>query len=162
MRKAYIEEIELYVNTKVMGYEEQHTQWECTIEDKNNYKKVGAICLDNNRARLVVQSLRGLIDLCVAKEKRNIAWKKAIHDHYNVAIAMVRRKEDFTNQDILDFQDHIDQWFQLWVKLLSKDGVTNYVHMLASGHVAEYLNYWKSLYLHSQQGQPMNGFLILK
>jgi hypothetical protein len=126
MRKAYIDEVELYVNTKVMGSEERHTQWECTIEDKNNYKKVGAICLDNNRTRLVVQSL-------------------------------VRRKEDFSNQDILDFQDHIDQWFQLWVKLHGKDGVTNYVHMLASGHVAEYLNYWKSLYSHSQQGKPMTS-----
>ena len=68
---------------------------------------------------------------------------------------MVRRKEDFTDQDILDFQNHIDQWFQLWVKLHGKDGVTNYVHILASGHVSEYLNYWKSLHAHSQQGKPL-------
>ena len=75
---------------------------------------------------------------------------------------MVRRKEDFGQQDILDFQNHIDQWFQLWVKLHGKDGVTNYVHMLASGHVAEYLNYWKSLYSHSQQGKRQSVLLTVK
>ena len=36
--------------------------------------------------------------------------------------------------------------------LYGDEGVTNYVHYLGSGHIAEYLLHWGNISSHSQQG----------
>jgi hypothetical protein len=154
--QAFVADVEAYINQTVLGTVERPAQWELPIE--GNFESVGKICLDNNRTRLIVTELGGLIELSVYKETRRLAWREAILDNYCPAIAMVRRKEDFSQEDILAFQYKIDNWFQIWVKLHGKDGVTNYIHMLASGHISEYLKYWKSLYAHSQQGKCFNRY----
>lgn len=38
------------------------------------------------------------------------------------------------------------------MELHGKAGVTNYIHMLSSGHISDYLRHWRNLYRHSQQG----------
>jgi hypothetical protein len=44
--------------------------------------------------------------------------------------------------------------------LWQKEGITNYLHMIGSGHIAEYLYKWKNLYRFSQQGwETMNSFI---
>ena len=115
-------------------------------------KKVETICLDNNRTRLIISNLTGLIDLSVKDESRRNKWERSIVQDYCAAMVMARRKEDFTPQVVLDFQLWVDLFFQTWVELHGRDGIKNYIHMLASGHFAEYLSYWGSLYAHSQQG----------
>ena len=43
---------------------------------------------------------------------------------------------------------------------LSKEGITNYLHMIGSGHIADYLYKWKNLYRFSQQGwEAMNSLI---
>jgi hypothetical protein len=54
--------------------------------------------------------------------------------------------------DLAAFQKAIDSWHQDYVKLHGLAGQTNYVHMLSSGHIAEYLFKHGNLYDHSQQG----------
>jgi hypothetical protein len=39
-----------------------------------------------------------------------------------------------------------------WLKLAHKEGMTNYIHMLASGHVDFHLRKWKNLYRYQNQG----------
>ena len=41
---------------------------------------------------------------------------------------------------------------QDWLSLWGKAGVTNYIHMLISGHITEYMIKFRSLYRFSQQG----------
>jgi len=33
------------------------------------------------------------------------------------------------------FQQYVDAFFVAWVDLVSREGVTNYVHMLGAGHI---------------------------
>jgi hypothetical protein len=33
-----------------------------------------------------------------------------------------------------------------------QEGITNYIHQLVTGHIADYLFEWRNLYVHSQQG----------
>jgi hypothetical protein len=40
------------------------------------------------------------------------------------------------------------------------EGVTNYIHMIGSGHVAVYLYKWKNLYQYLQQGWEAINSLI--
>jgi hypothetical protein len=37
------------------------------------------------------------------------------------------------------FQDNADKFFNLWVEVFGRDGVTNYIHLLGSGHMLYFL-----------------------
>jgi hypothetical protein len=46
------------------------------------------------------------------------------------------------------------------IELHQSDGITNYIHMIGSGHLSEFLSYYRNLYIHSQQEwEHFNSFL---
>ena len=75
---------------------------------------------------------------------------------------MILRKsgEDYTKQEIDTFQDKMDIFLQLWVELHQHEGLTNYIHMLGSGHVKRYMQEWGNLNKYSQQGWESLNALI--
>jgi hypothetical protein len=158
-RLQLVEDVETYINNNVLGDEDNPAQFACPAED--SAKHIGIICLDNNRTRKIVNQLSGLIDICLPDDEERQSWKNAICLQYSPAINLLRSKENLTEHQIIQFQKHIDLFFQLWVVLIpGAKGVTNYIHLLKSGHVMEYLKYWRSLYPHSQQGwEALNSLL---
>jgi hypothetical protein len=158
-RVKLLEDAEQYINKIVLGTRRNPAQWECPTE--NQKKEIGTICMDNNRTRKVVTQLLGLIKICVPEgDERREWWEEAIINNYVPFFEMLRRKREFSIEDIAEFQQMVDKWFQTWVKLWGAEGCTNYIHLLSSGHISEYLRYWKSLYPHSQQGwEALNSLL---
>ena len=71
------------------------------------------------------------------------------------------KKEDLSEKNIMEFQFHADMFFQLWVKIgKGLRATTNYVHILGAGHLSEYLDHWRNLYRHSQQGwEALNSMI---
>ena len=115
--------------------------------------------MDNVRTRRVVDSLDVLVDLCVTDPARASLWTAALNN-YRIAMVLLRKREDFTNAEIAAFQSHVDKFFQPWVRLWQVEGITNYIHMMGAGHIAEYLYKWRNLYRYSQQGwEAMNSLV---
>lgn len=85
-------------------------------------------------------------------EKRNI-WHTMI-GNYRAAMQILRKKSEYTDNEIDEFQNLIDDFFQLYVEVSGggKEGVTNYLHMLSSGHIKYYMTTHRNLYKFSQQG----------
>lgn len=72
----------------------------------------------------------------------------------------LRNKRDFSDEMIVSFQKDMDAFFQIWVVLFTFKGISNYIHMLASGHIAACLFHWRNLYRYSQQGwEAFNALL---
>jgi len=65
---------------------------------------------------------------------------------------LVRKRGEYTDEEIERFQDHIDVFFVEYMKETGVEGVTNYIHMLGSGHVKYYMAVQCNLYKYSQQG----------
>ncbi len=80
--------------------------------------------------------------------------------HYRNAFVMLRTRHNMLNVEIKSFQNEFDHFFQIWVGMYGDEGVTNYLHMLASGHIMEYLFKYKNLYRHSQQGWEALNHLL--
>lgn len=75
-------------------------------------------------------------------------------------MVLLRKRDDFTNEMIATYQSHADKFYQAWILLWQKEGITNYLHMIGSGHIADYLYKWKNLYRFSQQGwEAMNSLI---
>jgi hypothetical protein len=49
------------------------------------------------------------------------------------------RSKKFDEGAIEDFQTLVDDWFDKWIKLIGCNGLSNYVHIVASGHLVFYL-----------------------
>ena len=149
--EKFVRVVETCLNTEVLGTPQNPAHWQLPLEGDNVAdKKIGTICLCNNRTRKVVEDLWGLVQLCEPNLRRTL-WKESVIDNYVPTFRILRLKRNLSDEDIA--QRHVDVWFQLWTKLHPGDfGITNYIHLLSSGHIAEYLKYWRSLYPHSQQG----------
>ncbi len=101
-----------------------------------------------------------LIELCVSSPERKEQYLFAVRK-FNTATLIMRQKRDYSDdEDICTFQQNIDEFFQVWVQMHSDSGCTNYIHMLYSGHIAEYMFRWRNIHRFSQQGWEHNNSLL--
>ena len=104
----------------------------------------GIISLENVKVRKVLSKIELFIEISVFKQDRKLKWLQCV-PKYMTAIEIVRQKHEFSDQDIGNFQKNIDEWFQDWIYLTGAGGMTNYIHMLGSGHISEYMYKWRNL-----------------
>jgi hypothetical protein len=67
-------------------------------------------------------------------------------------LTTLRQREDFTDEQIIMIGLRLDEWTVDWISLVGREGVTNYTHLIASGHIVYILKYWRNLYRYSNQG----------
>jgi hypothetical protein len=83
-------------------------------------------------------------------EKKNI-WLQLIGT-YSKAMEILRQKNDYAPQQIEQFQDLIDDFYCQYIDEVGVEGITNYLHLLGSGHIKYYMEIHGNLYKYSQQG----------
>ena len=137
------------LNTLVLGSEEFPTQWKMPYDEKA--KAITTICMDNVRIRRIVNGFKILIDLCCPDESRRKTWIESV-EYYAKSMKLVNNKNEMTDEEIYEYQRVADEFFSRWVDLHGERGITNYAHMIGSGHVTEYLLHWRNLSSHAQQG----------
>jgi hypothetical protein len=72
----------------------------------------------------------------------------------------LRKKTNYTDKEIEQFQDEMDIAFQDWVFVFGRSVITNYCHFLHSGYILEYMKKHRCMYHHSQQGyESMKGLV---
>jgi hypothetical protein len=156
----FIQKVEEIFNCEITGTREQPGQFAVLPTQKPDGGKktdteIAIICMANDRTVKAIDKMETLINLCVPNEevqpRRKMLWERCIPKYRN-AMLKLRQHADFTDDDIAEFQNDFDLFFQDWVELYGKNGLTNYIHLLSSGHISEYLHKWKNLYAHSQQG----------
>jgi hypothetical protein len=153
----FVSDVEEIINKRILGTEDDPCQWMCPWDAKK--KEVGPITMDNVCTRRVVDSLDLLVDFCITDPERALLWSTAL-TNYRIAMVLLRKREDFTNAEIATYQSHADKFFQAWIQLWQKEGVTNYMHMIGAGHISDYLYKWRNLYRYSQQGwEAMNSLV---
>jgi hypothetical protein len=72
-------------------------------------------------------------------------WIKCF-DGISYIITTLRQRPDFTDAEILDLERKIAFWDDRWIELTGREGMTNYIHLITSGHLIFYLNHWRNLY----------------
>jgi hypothetical protein len=162
--ERFVSDVESIVNSAVLGTERDPCQWHLPVIDgtPKDQTKIGPITMDNNRTVRIANQLELLIDYCIPETVDadiNMKWKRCI-PHYRNAMKKLRQKTDFTDDDISEFQNEFDSFYQDWVGMYGYRGVTNYIHIMSSGHMSDYLHKYRNLYLHSQQGwESLNNLM---
>jgi hypothetical protein len=60
-------------------------------------------------------------------------------------------KDDLTDENIEEHQEEANLFFQKWIELNGRAGMTNCIHLLGAGHIAEHMFHRRNLHQHSQQ-----------
>jgi hypothetical protein len=156
-QEEYVERISRIIRNEILGTPFAPSQWRFPLNEEGN---MGSLSRDNNRSRLVMNSIELLIvqSFPLADVNRDLLLR--CFPRYRAAIIILRKNTDATEDEIATFQDHVDAWFQDWVKVYGKEGCTNYTHMLSSSHVMRYMQEWKCLHRFSQQGWEALNALI--
>jgi hypothetical protein len=155
--EKFLTDIAEVCNKKIWGTDFRPSSWKVPYDNKE--KVIDDITLDNNKTRELCINLKIIIRICICDEDRQAKWILTVNK-YVLSMSILRKKDDFSWNDIKNFQYEIDEFFSNYMELVGRNGITNYFHLLGSGHISDYLYYYKNLFDHSQQGwEAFNSLL---
>ena len=155
--QAYVDAVQHVFNTKIWGSTFAPTHWNMPVDPQKRI--ILTLCLDNERCKRAIESIDWLLEICMRPEQQPEEYSHCFF-LYRKFFVLLRQKTEFTNTEIVNLQVAIDDWYQVWWRLEGRDGITNYVHLLASGHIADFLFRHGNLYVYSQQGWEAFNMLI--
>ncbi len=133
-------------------------QWKLRYTKEDGNVTLEAIQLQNNSTRACLSFIDTIIEASVGNDETMSSTLIIAMEKYEEALKLLTLHCELTEDEIEDFQTLINDFFELWIGIFGSQGVTNYIHRLASGHVSYFLKEYKCLYLYSQQGwEALNG-----
>jgi hypothetical protein len=104
------------------------------------------------QAKDIEEQLGGIIKKALAlEESHKDDWFKVVKNMTWILMNL-RQQEYFTDEKIVSMGLSLDEHNVDWISLVGKEGMTNYTHLLTSGHIVYYLKYWRNVYLYSNKG----------
>jgi len=163
VQQEFVCRIEEYVKGTVLAKKNGTPgYWKMPVEKSANdgpLLKMTGVSFKKAHARAFLTHIDGIIDICVQDENdRNIL--KTSLACYKSAIALLGKKTNYTDEEVDEFQNHIDSWYRPWVEMFGLETCTNYIHALASGHLVEEMRRLGCMYRYSQEGlEAMNALI---
>jgi hypothetical protein len=159
-KKQLLKDIKFCVNTQILGTDRRPANWRlATAKDSDSRTSIKDVTLPNSHCRKFVKAYKLLTALCIKDEGRRSGWDEHF-ELWNEVMETARRQDYFELAEIEEFQEQADAWYLKWYQLQGRDGISNYIHMISSGHIAFYLKEWGNLYKYSQQGwESMNSLM---
>jgi hypothetical protein len=161
LQDLFLTQFEDYVNLNVLGKPWRKGNWRLTTtQNSNKEKTIGDQGMPNTHVRRFMEAFDQLADTFLwFDEERNQQWKASMRE-WRKLMEMARQRDDLSDEEIDAFSHQCDDFFELWTDLTGLEGMTNYIHMIGSGHLTYYLREWRNLYRYSQQGwEALNSLL---
>ena len=164
--ELYVNRIQKIIRGEILGSYGSEAQWALPSESRTvegeSVLQIGTINMENYKVRKCIQKIDKLIDLSVENNTRKQELKSCLN-HYKEMMEILRKKDgDYSKEELDKYDYHAQEFYQLWIKLHGRQGVTNYIHMIGSGHMLEYMRKWGNLHKYSQQGwEALNALIKL-
>ena len=148
----YVENMQTIINEGKLGLATHQNQWMFPIA-KDQKSIDNKFSLKNSLSRSMFLKIDRIIEEALKYHGSSYRqeWKLVIVLYLEIVEILLLRKP-FTDDMIYDLQSKIDVYYVKWIKLTGRNGMTNYIHFMGSGHVVYYLFKYRNLYRYSQQG----------
>jgi hypothetical protein len=164
---AYLDRLEAIFQKTILGTERSPSHWKmCYSKDDNGIISIEAIQERNSVVRAMMAAHDHIIQATTPAEFLEFRDKLLLaFSKYQAAMNLLTVHRLLDDEEQEEFQGLIDDFFDIWVGLFGRAGVTNYIHLLGSGHILYFLKKYKCLYIYSQQGwEALNsvctGFIL--
>jgi hypothetical protein len=152
-KDAFIEKMNEVFKTKLLGSDASPSQWKLPITKEAEQIKIDHIQVRNNIARCIVKDIDIVIESAWPPESIELQSQLILAiSKYRTAMELLLLHRELTEEECDRFQDLIDDFYDKWINIFGDEGITNYIHMLGSGHILYFLRKYGCLYLYSQQG----------
>ena len=159
-KEEFILTLQHTFQTKIFGSDLSPSHWKMRYKKETGTGniKLEAIQVRNNAARACINSIDQIIELALhGNVMMSTTLIEACSKHQQ-AMKLLTSHRELSDDEVETFQQLIDDFFEAWVDVFGSQGISNYIHMLGSGHVHYFLKEYKCLYLYSQQGwEALNG-----
>jgi hypothetical protein len=166
-RKKLVERVTECMKSTVLGNQENNTEYQWKFPLKDSGQRVDPKNMTNVHSRKCVMGVKSLAYIIFSPEldeksnnplatrQRNerfqIRWV-SLMDTYEAMMALMKKHDDFTDDEIDDLHKLTLPFMAKWVQLMNGDSITNYIHMVGAGHLTYFLCRYRNLYKFSQQG----------
>jgi hypothetical protein len=159
--QAFVGRVEEVLKTKILGTVGRPHSYKIPFVAKD--RVISDLNMSNGPCRKILDSFEMLVDVCITEkgerdngysvEEEVGQWKKAIV-HYRAGLQIMLSKQDCSELQIVTMQNNFDMFSQILIFKLgyNKEIITNYMHLIHTSHMSEYMFHLKCLYRHSQQG----------
>jgi hypothetical protein len=171
-RKKFVSKVTECMKTTVLGNVSNGTEYQWKFPLKDSGKRVDPKSMTNVHSRRCVMGIKSLAYIIFSHEldeKSNNAhitrqknesqlqlWV-SLMDTYIAMMTVLRQHEDFTDPQIDNLHLLTSLFMGKWVDCMKGSSITNYIHMVGSGHLTYFISKYRSLYKFSQQGwEAMN------
>jgi hypothetical protein len=128
------------------------SQWNLKYSQPTNEQiQVDNAQFCNQLGQCFLKKVDTLIRAAILDEALQIDLGRAI-SLYTEGMSLITLHRNLSDEEKEHFQDLLDEFFNSWIELFGVDGISNYIHMLGSGHVLYFIKKYNCLYLYSQQG----------
>jgi hypothetical protein len=147
----FIDAMDNTFQTKVLGSMTSPPHWRL----KHSKNAEGQIQIDplqvrNQTARKMVQKIDVIAEDAVSDGDH--AFKAKVVSavgSYREAMKLLMMHRSLVNEKKKQFQDLIEDFYLQWIELFGEEGITNYIHLLGSGHMLYFLEWYNCLYIYS-------------
>ena len=115
--------------------------------------------MENYKLRKLIEMISSIIDISFVEDKRKMALKKSI-SHYKKIMTIMKKEGGYTEEEIAEFEIESMRFYQSWMKLYGRHGVTNYMHMIRVIFFGGYMRKYRNLNKYSRQGLEALNTLI--
>jgi hypothetical protein len=171
-RKLFVAKVTECMKTTVLGNIDNEIEYQWKFPLKDSGKRVDPKSMTNVHSRKCVMGMKSLSYIIFSQEldekshnptitrQKNESllqlWLKLM-DAYIDTMKVLRQHEDFTDSQVDNLHKLTSTFMGQWVDCMKGDSITNYIHMIGSGHLTYYVATYKNLYKFSQQGwEAMN------
>jgi hypothetical protein len=143
----FIQHMNNVFSTKVLGSDESPSQWRLPFnKDAENNYTLDHIQVRNNVARSIINDMDIIIENAWVQRDTELQRQliSAISKYRN-AMELLTVHWELSDDENERFQDYIDDFFEDWIGIFGDEGITNYIHMLGSGHIHYFM---KKIWMH--------------
>jgi hypothetical protein len=156
----YIKSMQDTFRVSVLGTPQSPSQWKLQYsKGSDGVLKIEPVSERNETVRCMMNSVDSIIEAALPNESEEMRTKLLFGcECYLSAMSILTSHKMLSDDKIEHFQGLIDAFVEVWIDLFADEGISNYVHLLASGHVHYFLKKYRCLYMYSQQGwESMNS-----
>ena len=154
-KEEFLCAMESCFQNEVLGSENSPSHWKLKYSRDNNSGQfqVDPFQLRNNIVRRMMDSIDIIVNAAMGEEDDEFKLRLLTAlTCYKQAISLLTMHRYLNSDEKDSFQDLIDDFFEIWVELFGEEGITNYIHILGSGHMLYFIEKYDCLYMYSQQG----------
>jgi polyhydroxyalkanoate synthesis regulator protein len=150
----FIDAMDETFQTKVLGSVTSPSHWRLKhSKDSDGQLKLESLQVRNQTVRKMLDSIDIIVEDAVGDSDDEFKTKMIFAvASYKEAMKILTTHRSLTEEEMERFQDKIDDFYETWIDLFGEEGITNYIHLLGSGHMLYFLKKYGCLYIYSQQG----------